>query len=67
MKKLACLLLLAVGALGIGGCATPAYTGAENVSRTFRSMNFDIQQAAEDFNTEMMLYPASHMTRWNLQ
>lgn len=67
MKKLACLLLLAGGMLGIGGCATPAYTGGENVARVLRTWDYDAKQGVEDFNFEMMLYPPSHMTRWNLR
>ena len=67
MRKLACLLLLVGGVLGIGGCASPAYTGGENFARTVRSMDYDAQQGVDDFNYEFMLYPPSHLTRWNLR
>jgi hypothetical protein len=67
MKKFACLLLLAGGMLGMGGCASPAYTGSENLSRTLRSMDFEAKQAVDDFAYELQLYPASHMTKWNLR
>lgn len=68
MRKLASLLLLAVGLLGLGGgCATPAYTGGENLARVGTAMSFDLQQSAEDFYNESMLFPSSHMTRWNLR
>ena len=39
MRKLACLLLLAGGAFGLGGCASPAYTGGENLARTMRTIS----------------------------
>ena len=67
MRKLACLLLLAGGMLGIGGCATPAYTGDENVARTLRAWDYDAKQGVEDIDTELLLFPPSHMTRWNLR
>jgi hypothetical protein len=67
MKKLACLLLLAGGVLGIGGCASPAYTGGENIARTLRTVDFEAKQAVDDVAFELMLYPASHQTPWNLR
>jgi len=67
MKKLACLLLLAGGVFGIGGCASPAYKCNENFDRTMRTMDYEAKQAFDDFAFEMMLYPASHQTPWNLR
>jgi hypothetical protein len=67
MKKLACLLLLAGGAFGIGGCASPAYSGGENLSRTLRTMDYENKQMIDDIDFELMLRPASHSTTWNLR
>ena len=67
MRKLACLLLLAGGAFGLGGCASPAYTGAENFSRTLRNWDYENKQMIDDINYELMFQPASHSTIWNLQ
>jgi hypothetical protein len=61
------VLLLAAGAFGIGGCATPAYTGAENMARIGRTWDFEIKQAAEEAQYELMLAPPSRTTLWNLQ
>ena len=67
MKKLAIMLLVAAGALGLGGCATPAYSGGENVSRTLRTWDFEFKQLNEDLMYEAMFVPPSRMTRWNLR
>jgi hypothetical protein len=67
MRKLACLLLLAGGAFTMGGCASPAYTGGENVARTLRNWDYENKQMIDDINYELMFQPASHSTIWNLQ
>jgi hypothetical protein len=67
MRKLACLLLLAGGAFGIGGCASPAYTGGENLARTLRTWDYENKQMIDDIDYELMLRPASHSTVWNLR
>jgi hypothetical protein len=67
MRKLACLLLLAAGMLGVGGCATPAYTGGENASRILRTWDLEAKQAVDDLDFEMMFTPTSPMTKWNLR
>ena len=67
MRKLVCLLLLAGGTFGLGGCATPAYTGGENVSRVLRTWDFENKQMMEDVMYEAMLNPPSRSTVWNLR
>jgi hypothetical protein len=67
MRKLACLLLLAGGMLGIGGCASPAYKCNENIDRIVRSWDYDLKQAADDFYYQAMFIPPSHSTKWNLR
>ena len=67
MRKLACLLMLVGGMFTMTGCATPAYTGGENLARIGRSMDYDLKQGMEDFNYEMLVVPPSRMTMWNLR
>jgi len=67
MKKLACLLLLAGGAFGIGGCASPAYTGGENLARTLRTWDYENKQMIDDIDDVFLFRPASHATIWNLR
>jgi hypothetical protein len=68
MRKLASLLLLVGATFGLGGClATPAYTGAENTSRTLRTMDFEWKQAVEDTDRALLLFPPSRMTPWQLR
>lgn len=52
---------------GMGGCASPAYSGDENIARTLRAWDFDYKQAVDDFNYEIMFLPPSHMSKWNLR
>ena len=67
MNKLAIMLLVVAGAFGLGGCATPAYSGGENVSRTLRTWDFEWRQMNEDLIYQAMFYPPSRMTQWNLR
>ena len=67
MRKLACLLLLAGGAFGMGGCASPAYTGGENLARDMRTWDYEIKQSIDDVDDVFLLRPASHATIWNLR
>jgi hypothetical protein len=67
MRKLACLLLLVGTGLGIGGCASPAYTGGENVARILRTWDYENKQMIDDLNYEGMLMPPSRSTIWNLR
>ena len=67
MRKLACLLLLVGMGLGIGGCASPAYTGGENVSRILRTWDYENKQMIDDLMYEGMLVPPSRSAVWNLR
>ena len=70
MRKIACLLLvlLTVGmGFGTGGCASPAYTGGENVSRMLRTWDYENKQMIDDVGYELMLNPPSRSTIWNLR
>ena len=67
MKKIVCLLLLAGGAFGIGGCATPAYTGGENLARTLRTWDYEYKQMNEDINHVFLFQPPSQSSIWNLK
>src|SRR3954471_24717435 len=48
MRKLASLLLLVGMGFGLGGCASPAYTGGENLSRIARTWDYENKQMIED-------------------
>ena len=67
IKKLAMLVLLVAATFGIGGCSTPAYTTGENVSRTLRTWDFEWKQLNDDLIYELMFYPPSRMSMWNLR
>jgi hypothetical protein len=67
MRKIACLLLLVGTGFGLGGCATPAYTGGENVSRVLRTWDFEHKQMIEEIMYETMIEPPSRSTVWNLR
>ena len=67
MRKLACLMMLVGGAIGLGGCASPAYTGGENWARTLRTWDYENKQMIDDIDYELMLRPPSHSTVWNLR
>ena len=67
MRKLACLLLLAGGVFGMGGCASPAYTGGENLARTMRTWEYDNKQMIDDIDSVFLFRPPSRSTIWNLR
>jgi outer membrane biogenesis lipoprotein LolB len=67
MKKLAFLLILVAGSFALTGCASPAYTSAENTSKTMRTWDYEYKQLIEDTMYEAMFDPPSRMTRWNLR
>ena len=68
MKRFALLALLA-GALGSStGCiGTPGYSGVERNRQISRNMVYDAGQIVDDFDSALLLRPASHMTKWNVQ
>lgn len=68
MRKLASLLLLVGGTFGLGGCmATPAYTGAENGHRILRTWDYEFKQGVEEVDRNLLLFPPSRMTPWQLR
>lgn len=67
MRKLASLLLLLVSVFGAVGCASPAYTGGENIGRVARTWDYENKQMIDDVMYELMLDPPSRSTLWNLR
>jgi hypothetical protein len=68
MRKLASLMLLVGATFGLGGClATPAYTGSENTSRTLRTWDYEFKQGVEEIDRNMMFFPPSRSTPWQLR
>ncbi|HEV7299373.1 MAG TPA: hypothetical protein VGN72_08415 [Tepidisphaeraceae bacterium] len=67
MKRLA-LLVLAAGLTGLStGCATPAYTAAERNAMIARNWDYEIKQASDDWDSILLLRPASRLTIWNVR
>jgi hypothetical protein len=67
MRKLLSLLLLVGFGFGAVGCASPAYTGPENIGRVARTWDFENKQMIDDVMYELMLTPPSRSTIWNLR
>ena len=69
MRKLACLFVMVAGTFALGGCfASPAYTGAENTSRTLRTWDYETKQGVEDAMQHIfMVTPPSRMSQWHLR
>jgi hypothetical protein len=68
MRKLASLLLLVGGTFVLGGCmATPAYTGAENGHRILRTWDYEFKQGVEEVDRNLLLFPPSRSTPWQLR
>ena len=67
--KRAFLLLAAVGSTGLfsTGCATPAYTPAERNAMIARNWDYEIKQASDDWDSILLLRPASRLTIWNVR
>ena len=38
----------------------------ENGARILRTWDYEFKQGVEDFDYEMLMFPPSHSTRWNL-
>ena len=67
MKRLA-LLALAAGSMGLStGCATPAYTAQERNAMIARNWDYEIKQASDDWDSILLLRPASRLTIWNVR
>ena len=58
--SLICLLLAS-------GCATPGYSAAERNEMIARNWDYDAKQSVDDFDSLLLLRPASHMTIWPVQ
>jgi hypothetical protein len=78
MKSLA-MLSLAVAALTLStGCAkhytldndfgaTPAYSSTERYQQIYRGWDYDGKQMMDDIDHALLLRPAGHLTKWNIQ
>lgn len=67
MKRLA-LLILTAGSTGLStGCATPAYTAAERNAMIARNWDYEIKMASDDWDSILLLRPASRLTIWNVR
>jgi hypothetical protein len=67
IKPLA-LLLLAIGSSGLTtGCATPAYSAGERNAMIARNWDYEIKQASDDWDSLLLLRPASRLTIWNVR
>ena len=67
MKVLALFVLLAGTLVLSTGCATPAYSPSERRAQIARNWDYEAKQITDDFDSMMLLRPASHMTIWNVQ
>ena len=67
MKSLAMLTLLVGSLFLVTGCATPAYTPAENARNIGRNMSYDLLQTTDDWNDLLLMEKPSHLTRWSVQ
>ena len=67
MKKLLALLLLAGLSTSSIGCATPAYSAGERHQLIARNWDYEFKQAADDWDSLLLLRPASAMTIWHVR
>ena len=67
MKKLFALLVLGSLAVSSVGCATPAYSAAERHKLIARNWDMEFKQASDDWDSLLLLRPASRMTIWNVR
>lgn len=67
MKKLLALLLLAGLMTSSIGCSTPAYSAGERHQMIARNWDYEIKQAADDWDSILLLRPASRMTIWHVR
>jgi hypothetical protein len=68
MKRLLTLLVLVAGSMvTLTGCATPAYTPQERNAMIARNWNYEALQITDDFDSLLLLRPASRLTIWNVQ
>ncbi len=67
MKLLPLIALLIASTLFTAGCATPAYSARERDQMIARNWDFERKQIIDDFDSIMLLRPASRMTIWNIR
>jgi hypothetical protein len=67
MKRLAFLTLAALSTGFSTGCATPAYTAQERNQMIARNWDYEIKQASDDWDSVLLLRPASRLTIWNVR
>jgi hypothetical protein len=74
MKKLARFGAMCGLAILAAGCArpfeigwTPAYSARERNQQIARNWDYEGKQAVDDFDSAMLLRPASRMTIWNVR
>jgi len=67
MKALAMIVLMTGLLLGSTGCYTPAYSPSERHAMIARNWDYELKQATDDFDSLMLLRPASTLTIWNVQ
>jgi hypothetical protein len=67
-------LVIGLLALMVGGCArpgeigwSPAYTLRERSQLIARNWDYEGKQAVDDFDSALLLRPASRMTIWNVR
>ena len=67
MKKLALLSVALSGVVSATGCATPAYSAKERGQMIARNWDYEIKQASDDWDSILLLRPASRLTIWNVR
>jgi hypothetical protein len=68
MIRLAMLVLAAGSILSFGtGCATPAYSAQERNQQIARNWDYESRQMVDDFDSVLLLRPASRLTIWHVQ
>jgi hypothetical protein len=70
MKRVKSVLLggLVAGFVFVsGGCHTPAYTPTERRQQIARNWDYEFKQATDDFDSVLLMRPASRLTIWNVR
>ncbi|MEO6436496.1 MAG: hypothetical protein ABIP55_12155 [Tepidisphaeraceae bacterium] len=67
MKKLLALTVLVACSLSSIGCSTPAYSAHERHQLIARNWDYEFKQAADDWDSLLLLRPAGRMTIWHVR
>ena len=67
MKTLLLGLLMVLGSLTVGGCATPAYSAHERGQMIARNWGYEERQINDDIDHILLLRPAGTLTLWHVQ